>query len=110
MDQRLQELRSLTEIIEEHSERSYRAADDEWKQTAWDIAIKTSYELEEWTTDELWNRGLPNVKEPRALGGILRRLSSEGIITKTDRVRTSNRHEQNHGRSITIWKSNFWDT
>ena len=103
-------MRSLAEIIEEYRERSYGAADDEWKQTAWELAIKTSYELEEWTTDELWNRGLPRVEEPRALGGVLKRLSNAGIIEKTDRVKTSNRHEQNHGRTITIWRSVLWDS
>ena len=110
MDQRLQKLKSLAEIIEEHSERSYGAADETWKQTAWDIAIETSMELEEWTTDDLWQRGLPDVKEPRALGGILRRLSRSGIIETTDRVRTSNRHEQNHGRKLQIWRSNIFGT
>ena len=103
-------MRTLAEIIEEHSERSYGAADDRWKKIAWEIAIRTSNELEEWTTDELWNRGLPHVKEPRALGGVLKRLSNAGIIEKTNRVKTSERHEQNHGRTLTIWRSVIWDT
>ena len=110
MDQGISRLRSLAEIIEEHSERSYGAADDEWKQIAWDIAIETSMELEEWTTDELWQKGLPYVKEPRALGGVLKRLSNAGIIEKTDRVSTSNRHETHHGRSLTVWRSVICDT
>ena len=103
-------MRSLAEIIEEHSERSYGAADDIWKNIAWELAVRTSYELEEWTTDELWNRGLPRVKEPRALGGVLKRLRKAGIIEKTNRVKTSDRHEKNHGRTITIWRSVIWDT
>tara|TARA_R100000655_G_scaffold8431_4_gene22052 strand:- start:10810 stop:11124 length:315 start_codon:yes stop_codon:yes gene_type:complete len=96
-------------VTVEAIERSYAASPETWREKAREIAIEICYEKEEWTTDDIWEKGLAKVREPRALGGVCTRLRNEGIIEDTGRVRRSTR-EGNHGRKLTIWRSIIWGT
>ena len=101
---------TLWEIQEEAIGRSFNAADDAWIAEARQITIDVCIEQKEFTSDDIWKKGLPIPDEPRALGGVFRQLARESIITRTDRVKTSVRHQRNHGRQITIWASEIWGT
>jgi len=56
------------------------------------------------TTDDIWRLlGDDEPREPRAMGAVLRRGCSLGIIEATDRMEPSKR-AKNHARKIQIWR------
>lgn len=61
----------------------------------------------EFTTDEVWDElgraGWPEPVEPRAMGAVMRMMSEEGLIARTDRVQPSTRPEC-HRRPVAVWR------
>ena len=99
---------SLGEILEESIERAGRHADQDWMERALEKVAVVAQHFDEFTTDDLWDAGLESTRENRALGAVMRRAVARKWITKTDRVRSSRLHKRNHGRSISVWKSNLY--
>lgn len=84
-------------------------ADQRWKRAALEATRRLATLLDEITTDEIWGvlDGLDvETHEPRAMGAVIQTASRRGWISKTGRVRQSERPEC-HARDIAIWKSNI---
>lgn len=61
------------------------------------------------TTDEVWAMvGDWTVKEPRALGALMREAARRGWIVATDSYRPSERIEC-HRRPVRVWRSQVFD-
>lgn len=81
-------------------------ADTEWKRHAEQVIAWTARALGEFTTDDVWDRigsGF-STHEPRALGALMKRLATRGVITPTERYRTSKRTEC-HNRPVRVWRA-----
>lgn len=83
-------------------DRAAAAASPEWLRKARRAVLDVASELDEFTTDDVWLR-LPTVREPRALGAVLRELAGEGLIVRTDRTRPSDQ-PANHRRPVRVWQ------
>ena len=99
---------SLSEILERSIDRAGRHADQDWTEAALEKVAAVARHLEEFTTDDLWDAGLDETRENRALGAVMRRAASQKWITKTDRVTVSRRHKRNHGQRGASGKSNLF--
>jgi hypothetical protein len=64
-------------------------ADDEWKRYALGFIAEMSADMDEFTTDDLWDAGLIKPREPRALGPVMRRAAKRGLIATTGEFRKS---------------------
>ncbi|MEU9975059.1 hypothetical protein [Streptomyces sp. NPDC051014] len=64
-------------------------ADDAWKRYALGFIAEVSADLDEFTTDDLWDAGLIKPREPRALGPVMRRAAKRGLIATTGEFRAS---------------------
>ena len=95
---------STQAVTDEAVERSYAAADEQWREDADRIIRKLAKKYAEFTTDAIWEAGLPKTREPRAIGGAMRRAARDGVIKKTDRVWQSG-DPVCHSRPQTVWKS-----
>lgn len=92
------------EIIDRAIQRASTNADPEWKELAMEIIMKLSRTNLEITADDVWEAGLPETRENRALGGVMRDAAKRKIIQKTNMVQNSRRVKHNHARPIHIWK------
>lgn len=81
-------------------------ADAGWMERAENIlrALCCESGRETLTTDDIWAKlGDDEPREPRAMGAVLRRGCSLGIIEATDRFEQSKR-AKNHARKIQVWR------
>ena len=103
---------SLEEIQNRAIERANQHADPAWKEGAFEIVVRVAHTFRYFTTDDVWDAGLPETRENRALGAIMRQVAKRGFISATNEVQTSRRHSHNHGRKITVWRSEVekWKT
>ena len=100
--------RSLDEIMAEAIDKVDSGTDPMWRGTARGVLLHLAKTRPELTTDDLWEAGVPQTRENRALGAIMQWGRNIGIITPTDSVQASRLHERNHGRRITVWRSNIF--
>lgn len=69
------------------------AADPAWKDEARRIVRRVATTRDTFTTDDVWDAGLPTPTEPRALGPVITALIRAGAITATgDYVPSRRRH------------------
>lgn len=88
---------------EEAQARVEQNADNEWLQQA-HLAVRLIAErMSEFTTDDVWEV-LPQTRENRALGPVMKKAASAGLIVATDRVRTGKRVSR-HGAPLRVWAS-----
>lgn len=76
-------------------ERVEKGAPMQWKDLAEKVVRLFASKGEPFTSDDLWQYGLPKPREPRALGAIMAKLARRGIIRKTGRYlpcRSATRH------------------
>lgn len=78
-------------------------ADTDWMRQALAAVKWCAHYHGLFTTDEVWTM-LPEVREPRALGAVMRKAQKAGWIRPTDRVRNSSRVEC-HARPVRVWES-----
>lgn len=89
--------------------RAYNAPGAEWKDEAWKLTLlflgKLRRSGEPFTCENLRayceQRGL-GTREPRAFGGIVRKLAQDKIIKKCGRDTTGNPFA--HHREVTMWR------
>lgn len=79
-----------------------RAADPAWREHADVLIEQTAQRLPELTTDDLWEAGLEETRENRALGQRLRDAASRGILRRTDRFQVARRRSQGNQA---VWES-----
>ena len=96
---------SLREIQNEAIGRAEAGADAIWKEAALRTVLKVASAHEHFTSDDVWESGLPSTRDNRALGAVFRKVGRAGMITKTNRVQTSRLHSRNHGRDVAVWQS-----
>jgi hypothetical protein len=88
-------------------ERVDRNADDDWKAKAMDAVRQVCRMRDEFTTDAVWaildREGVKPPREPRALGAVMRRASSAGLIERTDRFVPTTR-PQAHRKPTAVWR------
>jgi len=78
------------------------AADAAWKEEAWAAMVAYLETHEEFFVDDLWEDGLSQPREARAIGPIILRAASQGLMKKTSKSRPSVRSNM----SIKpIWRS-----
>lgn len=83
------------------------AADPEWADRAYQAVVATARALPEFISDDVWKvGGLESTREDRALGPVFRRIASDGVAVKTDRVRPSVR---SHLSGKPIWRSRIYE-
>lgn len=88
----------------EAAERAYDNADPEWKAHAKIVVAKCALTMKEFTSDDVWDAGLPRTRENRALGPIMARAARRGVIRDTGRVRRG-RKLNHHGDVARVWES-----
>jgi hypothetical protein len=86
-----------------------RGTDPLWRGHARGRLMYLAKTKPEFTTDDLWEAGVPQTRENRALGPIMLWGRRAGIITATNSVQKSRLHERNHGRRLTVWRSNIYE-
>tara|TARA_R110000824_G_scaffold53298_1_gene147664 strand:- start:7379 stop:7825 length:447 start_codon:yes stop_codon:yes gene_type:complete len=96
---------SLEDIQTEAIARAGRHADPAWKEGAFELVLRVARANRFFTVDDVWDIGLPETRENRALGAVMKQVQKRGYISPTDRVENSRRHSHNHGRRITVWES-----
>jgi len=90
--------------VEEH-------ADPDWKDIAYEAVLRTSRDLDSFIVDEVWKR-MPrgfSTHENRAMGAVIRRAVSRGVISKTSEYRPSSK-TSSHGAMRVVWKSKRRDS
>jgi hypothetical protein len=65
------------------------AAEDDWKQDAWEFLVGYLRTHETMFVDDLWAAGLPHTREDRALGPLFNRAARVGFMVKTGMFRPS---------------------
>jgi hypothetical protein len=84
-----------------------RAADPSFLASALSAVETLTLCREEFTTDDVWAIVHDwEVREPRALCAVMLRAAHLGWISRTDRVRYSQR-PVNHRRPVAVWRSNL---
>lgn len=83
-------------------ERVQRGADPAWCDRALQVIRRVCEDRADWHSDVLWEYGLDEPTEARALGPVMLRAARLGYCTRTDRVRPSVR---SHGSGKTVWVS-----
>ncbi len=81
----------------------HKATAKEWRIKAAQVALELAKSCRFFTVDDVWIH-LETPAEPRALGSVLRKLKTEGVIKKTG-VFVSSRRAECHGRPIMRWES-----
>ena len=99
---------SLDEVLAGAASDTAARVDPLWKGHARGRLLQLAKQLPELTTDDLWETGLPDTRENRALGPIMLWGQTIGIISATDRVQISRLSKRNHGRRISVWRSNLY--
>lgn len=79
-----------------------RNADAAWKDQALAVIRRVCEDRVDWHSDVLWEYGLEEPREARALGPVLLKAARLGYCRKTDRTRPSVR---SHGSGKAIWTS-----
>jgi hypothetical protein len=92
---------------DEAVERVWRHASTEWKVKAWAILLLVASRLETFTANDLWEAGLPEARDNRALGPLLLQAVREGYIEPTNETRKSTRIVA-HQRPMAVWRSLIW--
>jgi len=100
--------RTLDEVLAEAIDKVDSGTDPMWRGNARGRLLQLAKTRPELTTDDLWEAGVPQTRENRALGPIMLWGRRVGIITPTNNVQASRLHERNHGRRITVWRSNIF--
>jgi len=81
-------------------------AEHDWKDVAYESVLRTASELDSFIVDEVWKR-MPkgySTHENRAMGAIIRKAVSDGVIAKTDQYRPSAK-KSSHGAIRSVWRS-----
>lgn len=81
-----------------------RDLDAAWLRAATGVVERLALELDEFTTDEVWERLDHPPREGRQLGALMLRSQRAGLIAATDAHRPSRRPNVNR-RPIRIWRS-----
>jgi len=93
-------------IIALHKVESH--ADPHWMASARAEVDAVAFLYDEFSTDAVWerlaNHDVPEPREPRAMGAIMRKAALDGVIEATNRYEQSSR-EVNHQRPVMIWRS-----
>jgi hypothetical protein len=83
-------------------EAAWCGARPEWREVAWGVLVGYLVGHRFMFADDLWNAGLPETRENRALGPLIQRARREGFIEPSGALRVSVRaHAQRH----TVWRS-----
>jgi len=78
--------------------------DNDWAELAYATVRQVAERQSEFTPDDIWATGLQKPDEARALGGVMRRAHTEGLIEKTGRVQPTTQPES-HRTDVTVWRS-----
>ncbi len=91
---------------EEAIDRVERGASELWKRTALKAVKWRAKKGMTFTTDEVWadleGAGVEPPREPRAMGAIMRKAVSQGVIVATDKTQIS-RKGTNNKRPVRVW-------
>lgn len=83
-------------------ERVQRAADPAWCARALDVIHRVCLDREDWHSDVLWEYGLDEPAEARALGPVVMKAARLGWCRRTMEGRPSVR---SHGAPKPVWQS-----
>lgn len=84
--------------------RVWKGSDQAWVNKATRTLIKVANARPEFTTDDLWEAGLPRPREPRALGAVMNDAARRRYVKATKRYQQSNRRAC-HARPVRVWRS-----
>lgn len=79
-------------------------AGPEWMEEALDVLFSVASRQKFFTTDDLWAAGLPQHREPRAVGALMRKAHRGKAITPTEKFVQSRRRAR-HAGPIRVWES-----
>ena len=107
--QNLFDRRAARESASEAIERTDRNAQREFRRLAYragEYLASREAEFDSAMLRDLLREKYPEVRthDDRALGAIMRQLSRDGVIERTDRTRKSGR-KRNHNRDLRVWRS-----
>lgn len=84
--------------------RAEFGAGPHWVKAAETIVLRLAGQRENFTTDDVWEAGLPRPREARALGAVMQRMARLDVIEATGRVVPS-RWRACHTRPVMVWRS-----
>lgn len=91
-------------VTDEAVARAHRAADGAWLERAAATVRQVARARTTFTTDDIWAAGLPEPRESRALGPVLRQAQAAGAIIPTGEYARSERPAC-HRRPVRVWRS-----
>lgn len=96
--------RTIFDETNEAINRSYTGATIHWLVKAEHVIIELAKTKLPFTTDAVWHKlGEHNTtREPRALGGVMRKLANDKVIITTGNYQKSVRKEC-HRRPLAVW-------
>lgn len=97
------------EVTNDAIDRAYVAANPEWKRLVYGVLKALAQKQATVTTDQLWDAldemgAIPEQREPRALGGVVRCLVRDGVLAPSLEYKLCARPSM-HKRPIRVWKS-----
>lgn len=96
------------EARDEAIERVDGNADPDWKDAAYDAALRVATRSDRLTSDDVWDELVkgPDVAthEPRAMGPVMLRLRKDGVIHPTD-IFVKSSSPRGHGHPARVWES-----
>jgi hypothetical protein len=98
----------LWDVIEESLELVASNTDPAWREEAERTIIRVASRLPEFTTEDIWEAGLQDTHNNKALGPVILSIARRGLIRQTNPTRyRRSTMTVNHGRPMSIWVSNI---
>lgn len=91
------------DATEEGIAASYEGADQQWKEDAFAAVKRVAAAKSTFTPDDIWDE-VEKPREPRALGGVMRRAMREGVCEPTGNY-VKSRIPSQHKNIITEYRS-----
>ena len=95
----------MTDLLDILEQVERNAAPD-WKAEAEQVIADLAARYEHFTTDYVWEHMTTATHEPRAMGALMKRMASRGVIAATADWSISKRPEC-HGRPLRVWRSTW---
>lgn len=105
---RAEQAREGARLRDEGMARVESHADPDWKAAAAATVEQVARTHREFTSDDVWEAGLPKVAESRALGPVMSAAARAGLIVSTDRF-VSTTQPKSHRSPARVWASRIYE-
>ena len=90
-------------LRDEGIKQSYENAEADWKSEAYEAILKLCSTVSNFTADDVWALLKSSTNENRAMGGVMMRAQSAGLIRPLDMWKQTTRRSS-HCRPLRVWE------